>query len=144
MTLKEAVLKSLEELNQIVNHLAVLNHINEKRYYDFGAGKTPAQTISAVLGDFIRKNDTRVKRIKQQGGTYAYYLTKNEQYIPLEILTEELEKAPLITQKNERNKNYEERDLHLLLSTYLKNTGIFSKTIFHEVSTYGKDSNQIN
>lgn len=143
MTLKEAVLKSLEELNQIVNHLAVLNHINEKRYYDFGAGKTPAQTISAVLGDFIRKNDTRVKRIKQQGGTYAYYLTKNEQYIPLEILTEELEKAPLITQKNERNKNYEERDLHLLLSTYLKNTGIFSKTIFHEVSTYGKDSNQI-
>ncbi len=28
MTLKEAVLKSLEDLNEIANHLKVLNHIN--------------------------------------------------------------------------------------------------------------------
>ena len=36
MTLKEAVLKSLEDINDITNYLAVLNHINEKNYYDFG------------------------------------------------------------------------------------------------------------
>ncbi len=39
-------------------------------------------------------------------------------------------------------RSYEERDLHKLLSSYLKNTGIYSKTIFHEQSN-GKDSNQI-
>ncbi len=33
MTLKEAVLKSLEDINDITNYLAVLNHINEKKYY---------------------------------------------------------------------------------------------------------------
>jgi hypothetical protein len=46
--------------------LAVLNHINEKNYYDFGVAKTPGSTISAILGDFIR-NGVRVKRIKQNG-----------------------------------------------------------------------------
>ncbi len=142
MTLKEAVLKSLEEINDIANHLVVLEHINDHHYYDFGAGKTPAQTISAVLGDFIRNNDTRVKRVKRPGGTYAYYLTKNEQNIPLELLTEEIEKPALAT-RTEKSKNFEERDLHKLVSTYLKNSSIYSKTIFHEVSTYGKDSNQI-
>ncbi len=142
MTLKEAVLKSLEEINDIANHLTVLDHINNHHYYDFGAGKTPAQTISAVLGDFIRNNDTRVKRIKRQGGTYAYYLTKNEQNIPLEVLSEEIEKH-ISSPKLEKARNFEERDLHKLLSTYLKNSSIYSKTIFHEVSTYGKDSNQI-
>lgn len=142
MTLKEAVLKSLEDLNEIANHLKVLNHINTHNYYDFGAGKTPAQTVSAVLGDFIRNNDTRVKRIKQTGGTYSYYLTKNEDSIPLELLVEE----EIITEKKAakaiKEEGYQERDLHKLLSTYLKNTGIFSKTIYHELSTYAKDSNQ--
>ncbi len=37
---------------------------------------------------------------------------------------------------------YDERDLHKLLSTFLKNVGVYSKTIFHEQSN-GKDSNQI-
>ncbi|MEI9957854.1 MAG: hypothetical protein WDM90_16490 [Ferruginibacter sp.] len=36
MTLKEAVLKSLEDINDITNYLAVLNHIIDKNYYDFG------------------------------------------------------------------------------------------------------------
>lgn len=82
MTLKEAVLKSLEDINGITNYLEVYNYILGKNYYDFGAAKTPASTISAILGDFIRKGDTRVKRIKQDGGPYSYYLTKNVQHIP--------------------------------------------------------------
>ena len=48
MTLKEAVLKSLEDLNDITNYLAVLNHINDKKYYDFGAAKTPGSTIGNI------------------------------------------------------------------------------------------------
>ncbi len=71
MTLKEAVLESLEDMNDITNYLAVLNHINDKNYYNFGGAKTPDSTVSAALCDYIRNGDTRV----QDGGTY-YYLTK--------------------------------------------------------------------
>jgi hypothetical protein len=143
MTLKESVLKSLEDINDVTNYLAVYNKIVEQKYYDFGAAKTPGSTISAVLGDFIRSGDTRIKRIKQEGGTYLYYLTKNEQNIGIEILSgnSNLQSTPTI--KPTKSKTYDERDLHKLLSSYLKNTAIYSKTIFHEQSTFGKDSNQI-
>ncbi len=70
MTLKEAVLKNLEDMNDITNYLAVLSHINDKNYYTFGGAKTLRSTFSAALGDFIRNGDSRV----QDGGTY-YYLT---------------------------------------------------------------------
>ncbi len=142
MTLKEAVLKSLEDINDITNYSEVLNHIIDKNYYDFGAGKTPGSTISAVLGEFIRKGDTRVKRIKQDGGTYSYYLTKNEQNIGIEILSGETETQIIKPIKINNSKTYDERDLHKLLSSYLKNTDTYSKTIFHEQSN-GKDNNQI-
>ncbi|MDD2251317.1 MAG: hypothetical protein PHE92_09525, partial [Candidatus Cloacimonetes bacterium] len=39
-------------------------------------------------------------------------------------------------------KTYDERSLHKLLSSFLKNTETYSKTIFHEHSN-GKDNNQI-
>ncbi|ERM81989.1 hypothetical protein P872_07485 [Rhodonellum psychrophilum GCM71 = DSM 17998] len=142
MTLKEAVIKSLEDINGITNYLEVCNHILGKNYYDFGAAKTPASTISAILGDFIRNGDTRVKRIKQVGGTYSYYLTKNEQYLPVEVLSGDIETQTTKPTKPIKVKTYEERDLHRLLSSYLKNTDTYSKTIFHEQSN-GKDNNQI-
>jgi len=143
MTLKESVLKSLEDINDVTNYLAVYNNIMEKKYYDFGAAKTPGSTISAVLGDLIRGGDTRVKRIKQDGGTYLYYLTKNEQNIGIEILSGNTTSSQSSSIKPIKSKTYDERDLHKLLSSYLKNTAIYSKTIFHEQSTFGKDSNQI-
>lgn len=142
MTLKEAVLKSLEDINDITNYLAVLNHIVDKNYYAFGGAKTPSSTISAILGDFIRNGDTRVKRIKQNGGTYLYYLTKNEQNIGIEILSGDTENQSAKPIKISKSKTYDERDLHKLLSSYLKNTDTYSKTIFHEQSN-GKDNNQI-
>jgi hypothetical protein len=142
MTLKEAVLKSLEDINDITNYLAVLNHITQKNYYDFGVAKTPASTISAVLGDFIRNGDTRVKRIKQNGATYSYYLTKNEQNIGIEVLSGDTITPTAKTTRSNKLKTYEEIDLHKLLSSYLKNADTYSKTIFHEQSN-GKDNNQI-
>ncbi len=87
MTLKEAVLKSLEDINGLTNYLEVCKNIIDKRYYDFGAAKTPNDTVSALLGDFIRNGDTRVKRIKQEGRAYSYYLTKSEQNIGVDILS---------------------------------------------------------
>jgi hypothetical protein len=141
MTLKEAVLKSLEEINALTSYSEVCKNIIDKEYYDFGAAKTPGSTVSALLGDFIRNGDTRVKRIKQEGGTYSYYLTKNEQNIGIDVLSGAT--LPVTVTKVDKTKSFDERDLHRLLSSYLKNTGIYSKTIFHEQSTYGKDSNQI-
>jgi len=143
MTLKEAVLKSLEDINDITNYWAVLEHININNYYDFGDAKTPGSTVSAILGDFIRNGDSRVKRIKQNGSTYSYYLTKNEQKIDLEILSGEInppDDDKVIAKK--KIKTFEERSLHKLLSSFLKNTDTYSKTIFHEHSN-GKDYNQI-
>jgi hypothetical protein len=147
MTLKESVLKSLEDIKEITNYAAVVTNIIEKKYYDFGQAKTPGATISAVLGDFIRNGDTRVKRIKQENATYWYYLTKNEENIGIDVLSgstslssAETTKSKVV--KSEKQKSYDERDLHKLLSSYLKNTSIYSKTIFHEQSN-GKDSNQI-
>ncbi|SFC93286.1 hypothetical protein SAMN04487907_11612 [Zunongwangia mangrovi] len=138
MTIKEAVLKSLDDLNKLANYLDVHDNIISKGYYDFKKAKTPPATISAQLGEFIRNGDSRVKRIKQDNGSYSYYLTKNESNIDLEILAGVPEEK---TYKNHK-KSYLERDLHKLLSSYLKNTQIYSKTIFHEQSN-GKDSNQI-
>lgn len=142
MTLKEAVLKSLEDINDVTNHSAVCRHIVDNKYYDFGSAKTPGSTVSAVLGDFIRNGDTRVKRIKQKSGTYSYYLTKNELNIEIDALTGSTETTVPDVPRTEKTRTYEERNLHKLLSSYLKTTGIYSKTIFHEQSN-GKDSNQI-
>ena len=142
MTIKEAILKSLDNINGLTNYMEVHDHIIENGYYDFGKAKTPPATISALLGDFIRNGDTRVKRIKQDNGSYAYYLTKNEQDIGIEILSGSTETTTVKLPKV-KAKSYNERDLHRLLSSYLKNTKIYSKTIFHEHSKNGKDSNQI-
>ncbi|SDT05347.1 hypothetical protein [Winogradskyella sediminis] len=142
MTIKEAILKSLDDINGLTNYMEVHDHIIKNGYYDFGKAKTPPATISALLGDFIRNGDTRVKRIKQENGSYAYYLTKNEQDIGIEILSGSTETSAVKLPKV-KAKSYNERDLHRLLSSYLKNTKIYSKTIFHEHSKNGKDNNQI-
>jgi len=144
MTLKEAVLKSLDEINDVTNHSSVCNWIVKNSYYDFGTAKTPESTISAVLGNFIRHGDTRVKRIKQDNSTYIYYLSKNEANIGVEILSgdNDISVTTSAIQKV-KIKTFEERSLHRLLSSYLKNIGTYSKTIFHEQSSSGNDSNQI-
>jgi len=141
MTIKEAILKSLEDSGKPRNYSEVTSHIISNNYYDFKEAKTPTATVSALLGDFVRIGDSRVKRVKESGA-YFYYLTKNEGNIGLEILIGEEIITKVKTSKNENQKTYEERDLHKILSSYLKNTEIYSKTIYHEQSN-GKDSNQI-
>ena len=147
MTLKDAVLKSLEDINNSTDSLVVTKHIKEKQYYDFGSAKTPSATIAAVLGDFIRNEDTRVSRFKKVGRTYSYYLTKNEKNISIDDLNgiDDLNVSAEIgigkAVKSDKPKTFNERDLHMLLSTYLKSTDTYSKTIFHEQSN-GVDDNQ--
>ena len=141
MTIKEAIIKSLEDLKGLVSYSDVTEHIISKKYYDFKDAKTPFATVSALLGDFIRLGDTRVKRVKQSGA-YFYYLTKNEHTIDLEYFEVKETINGKKNNKNDKDKTFGERDLHKLLSSYLKNSGIYSKTIFHEQSN-NKDNNQI-
>lgn len=142
MTLKEAVLKSLDDIGALTNYSEVMNHIITKKYFDFGKAKTPGSTVSACLGDFIRNGDARVKRIKQDNGNYTYYLTKNEQTIGMDVLTGVTESNMVMVKPNFKTKTYEERDLHKLLATFLKSHGISSKTIYHEKSSNSKDKHQ--
>ncbi|MFA6245335.1 MAG: hypothetical protein WC615_00250 [Mucilaginibacter sp.] len=145
MTIKEAILKSLDDIKLLANYLEIYNHIIEKKYYSFGS-KTPVSTLSATLGDLIRDGDSRIKRLRQPGETYLYYLTKNESTIGIEVLTgatePEPEKELIKSSLPPKSKTYDERSLHKLLTSYLKNTEIYSKTIFHELSS-NKDANQI-
>lgn len=142
MTIKEAILKSLEELVQPANNNAIFRHITEKGYYTFHKAKTPEATISALLGDFIRNNDSRVKRIKNPNKNsrgYQYYLSQNEDKINFEAY----ERDETDTYEPVRlQHHYHERDLHKLLSSYLKNRNIYAKTILHEESKNSRDDHQ--
>ena len=138
MTIKEAILKSLEDLGKLSTHWDVYKNIKMKNYYDFKVAKTPEQTISALLGDFIRKGDSRVKRIKKPENYYEYYLTVYEDKLDLRI---DIDRSEDNNIRNIETKQYSERDLHLLFSTYLNSIDIRAKTIFHEKSNTN-DNNQ--
>ena len=141
MTIKEAILKSLEDLQKLLTHNEIYEHIISKNYYHFGDAKTPASTISALLGDFIRKNDQRVKRIKGEKSTYLYYLSKFEQDLNINDIASEITEKTQPKQEIKKQ-TYNERDLHKLLSSYLKNKNIYAKTILHEESKNSKDDHQ--
>ncbi len=128
MTIKEAVLKTLKDNKKCMNHKEVCDYIIKNNLAKFET-KTPDATVSATLGDFIRKDDNRVKRIKSDNGSYLYYLSNYENELNF---------------KNEESSfkdiKYKERDLHPLFVTYLKSINIISKTIYHEESK--RNSNQ--
>jgi len=141
MTIKESILKSLEDLKKLSTHNEIYEHIIEKKYRNFGGAKTPRDTISSQLWYFIKNNDTRVKRIKGDGNYYLYYLAKFEQDLNInEIASDITEKSE--PKKLKKKQTYNERDLHKLLSSYLKNKNIYSKTILHEKSKNSKDEHQ--
>ena len=131
MTVKEVI---LEKLNKQSTYQEVTDYIKNNELY-ISDGKTLEATVSALLGDFIRKNDTRIGRLKE-GRTYFYYLTKNqlENKIDLPNIEQRIDKKPKI--------DFYERDLHPLFVSYLKSQNIFSKTILHEESKNSRDETQ--
>jgi hypothetical protein len=136
MTIKEACLQSLSDLKRVAHSKEIYQHMVSRGYYDFKNARTPASTVSALLGDFVRNGDDRVKRISGKGGTFTYYLTKDEHLIDLDAINQN---TPSTTKAS---KSYHERDLHMLLSSFLKNRGVYSKTILHERSKNSADSHQ--
>ena len=141
MTIKESILKSLEDSQRILTHNEIYEHIIKQNYYDFKDAKTPTATVSALLGDFIRKNDQRVKRIKGEKSTYLYYLAKFEQDLNINDLAINIVNKSQPKQLKKKQ-TYSERDLHKLLSSYLKNKKTYAKTILHEESKNSKDDHQ--
>ena len=140
MTIKESILKSLEDLKDLATHNNVYDHIIKYNYYEFKNARTPKDTICSQLWYFIKNNDSRVKRIKGNGNYYLYYLAKYEQIINFDnFITSTSE---VINKETKVKKTYQERDLHKLLSSYLKNKNIYSKTILHEESKNSKDDHQ--
>jgi len=141
MTIKEAILKSLDDIKVLTTYKEVCEHIIKNHYYNFGDAKTPPATVSALLGNFLRSNDVRVKRVYRKGA-YFYYLTKYESEIDLadgdSAETDKLQKK--IPKEKEL---YDERSLHRLLATYLESQKIYAKTVFHEKSSNKKDEHQI-
>ncbi|NVK86109.1 MAG: hypothetical protein HWE21_17410 [Cytophagia bacterium] len=139
MTIKEAILKSLEDLKKPSTYLEVYDQIMLKGYYPhFETKDTPQNTVSSQIGDFIRKSDDRVKRIILDNNVFGYYLSKDEHLIDSEVLSGATASNTTIVKKA----SYEERDLHTLLATYLNFHNISSKTIYHEKSKNSKDKNQ--
>jgi len=144
-TIKEAILQSLEDLKTPQTANEICEHILKQDYAQF-SGKTPEATTQSQAGDFIRKNDQRIKRLKN-GGSYVYYLSKYTDLVTdlVEPQTNAANSAPNSAEKTSKTpkKSYLERDLHKLFSTYLHHIqSIYSKTIFHENSTF-VDKHQI-
>lgn len=138
MTIKEAIIKVLEEQKTALTYLEVLDKIDEKKYIDWTNAKTPSDTVGAQLGHFIRQNDSRVKRVKGKKG-FEYYSSKYENDLNLNAIIED---DIVDVKKSSDNKTYQERHLHRLLSSYLKSQDIYCKTIFHEKSANSKDDHQ--
>ena len=132
-TLKEAILKVLDDKKEPVTVTDIYHLIVAGKYYDFTSTQKPEMIIHVQAGRFIRRGDTRVKRIKKDGSRYFYYLTKYEQTINLEQFSTDVPSSS--TLKTFSKNEFRERDLHKLFCTYLKSLNIYSKTIFHEKST---------
>lgn len=95
------------------------------------SGKTPIKTLAARIYIDIRDNDnTKIKKVTKRPATF--YI-KNK--VIKEISNEDEDKG------NVEDNNYHERDLHILLSSFVNVDSEFAcltKTIYHEKSPRNK------
>ncbi len=127
MTIKEATLLSLEDFPYGAIMREVYENILKKRIFQFSKeAQTPDATVSALLGEMVRKGDVRVKRFKNDKNIFCYYLSKYSENI------ENKKSTPI--KKKKHPSSFSERELHSLLCSYLNYNGITAKTIFHEKS----------
>ncbi len=129
MIIKEAILKSLQDLRKLSTSAEVCQQIIDHAYYDFNESENPAEIITACLTAFIKNGDYRVKRIKNKQGCF-YYLTELEDDIELGAIHE---KETAVTNKTDQTADYHVTSLHTLLSSYLNGQNSFSKTILDDL-----------
>lgn len=146
--LNEAILQALEDLNEPATYTEVYEQIRNNGYYTLG-GQTPASTVSAHLGGFLRRGDVRVARVQahdRPNKPYVYYLTANQDNIDQQDNreyaddTDEIAGGDMDT-PNQPETNEQgtllEKSLHRPLITFLASPrmNIHAVTIPHENST---------
>ena len=128
VTYKDAIIKSLRDFPQGATSRQVYDNIIKEGYL----GTLPpdplpsANNIQTVMGQLAMEPDRPVERRKVGQRTYKYFLDVSK----LSTGSEDPEQKE---QKQEKD-SYCERDLHPVLVAYLKQKGIYAKTIFHENS----------
>lgn len=137
MTKVEAIFKSLEQIGKPATVQEITDTIQKNNWCDFST-LTVAKPVDVVHTSLLRlspQNAQKIKRLKIDK-VYHYYFVKNEHTNTIALSTN-------VKQNNDNNsksESYEERDLHKLLSTYLRKSGIYAKTIYHEQSNRKEDN----
>lgn len=151
MRLSDAVIKSLEVLGsadnpRLADHNAVYNVIKEQNYeLDIPDEQFTPQRVSTTLGRFHTENSQQVSRIAnperngRNDARFLYYLTEYEQKFS-EIFQPSVSEPEINLTLN--GATYYEKDLHILLATYISPSKIFAKTIPHNQSSRTTDSTQ--
>lgn len=142
MTIKEAILKILSETPKAYLPNEICDLIIERKLRNFGDAKTPKATVSALCWDFIKRNDSRVKRIKFDEGPYLYYHAKYEAQVLAE--SNAAQSGKTTSGKKPPKPAWNERSLHTLLCAFLNSDSDdnFTKTIRHETSSPKDDEAQ--
>lgn len=124
---KEILSKSDEPLTiREIWELATTQNISSKIS---SIGKTPINTLSAILGNDVIKYDSIFIKNNERPAKFSL---KNKNYIKNEEIN---------TIQQETESTFKERDLHRLLSTFAKVSPYFkclTKTIYHEKSNKTK------
>ena len=132
MTIKDAILLSLEDFPNGATSREVYENILQRRIFEFNKeAKTPDATTCAQLTTMVKHGDVRIKRFKNDKNVYCYLLCKYSSSSENTVTTQP---SPMRTKAS-----FHERDLHPLLCSYLNYRGIMAKTIFHEKSTKAED-----
>ncbi|MFI3253672.1 MAG: HTH domain-containing protein [Eubacteriales bacterium] len=144
--LAEEVLSALNKYATVpeIWNYAVVNHLDDKLN---SSGKTPQATLSAILGMDVRDNQKTI--FDRTTDMPKKYFLKHHEY-PVHCLLDDTnsETTELIenTTEDEQKKSFSERELHILLSTFVAMSPLFkcvTTTIYHEKSTKGfKGKNQ--
>lgn len=127
MTIKDAVLKSLEDFPQGATIREIFDNIIEKNIFSFNPeAKTPLASTSAILYVMCKEGDPRIMKIKDANRTTRFALS--DRYA-----------APCGTPRSEKTvvvakPLFNERALHPLLCKYISTMSIMAKTIYHEKS----------
>jgi hypothetical protein len=129
-TIKDALIISLADFKDGATAKEIYQNILDNDYFRFNPdAKTPYATVQALLGDMIRNEDSRLRREKVDK-FFVYYLTQNSKNFSAKH-AETIEALDATS--------YNERDLHPLLDTFLKDHGIYARTIYHEASKKGSE-----
>ena len=125
---------SIQEIWEMAKELKLVDKLSS-------SGKTPVNTLSAIISVNAKRNENRI--FKKVSDKPSRYILENR---VSHIVSDNIQTIPIINKpKKSLQKKFKERDLHIILSSYVRaneHFGCLTKTIYHEVSK--KRKNGIN